>query len=116
MNEVDNMVLRFRESTNERERNKIFKIIREIYLPKFYAKRNNYAQQWWDYLSSEYDFQVFRCMLKWNPDKNVLFTTYLYIYATVKPFSVVNEKIISKSRREPNLTSLGWDDDDDDDY
>ena len=110
MNDIDLMVLRFHTAT-DRERNNIFKIIRGIYLPKYYYKRNGYAKRFWSYLDSEYDLQVFRCMLKWNPDKGVLFTTYLYTYATLKPFSAVNEKVIMKSRREPTFTELFWDED-----
>ena len=113
---IDDLVERFRESDNERERNNIFKVIRDIYLPKYYSKRNNYHRQWYDYLDSEYDLQVFRCMLKWDPNRGVMFSTYLYLYATVKPFSTVNEKYISKSRREINFTTLGWNEYDDDDY
>ena len=104
---INHLVTKYSEST-PKEQNKIFILVRSIYLPKHNKIKTKFAKRWWDYLDSEYDYYCLQAILRFDPNKGVMFSTYLYSWAVTKPQSAVIEKYINKFNREPTFTDIGW--------
>ena len=81
MKNVDSQVLRYRESEDPREKNKLFIEIREIYMNRVKKIASTFPSRYYDEALSLYDGFVLRCIDNWDEEGDALFSTYLYIWA-----------------------------------
>lgn len=109
VNKVDALVHKYRASSNEREKNKLFIEIASQYLPRVKNIQKQYGAEFSGEIMSIYFCFILRCIDKWQGRSS--FTTYAYPYSGIKLKSEIQEKHIYKIRRAYSLTKemLQWD-------
>jgi len=101
--EWDVMVLNYRRTDNEKEKNNIYKELRKLYLPKLHSITKEYDGYYHDELLSLYDILLLRAVEGWKGSNNCHFKSYCYIWVTKKLKNTLYEKYIKKDRRYTSL-------------
>lgn len=99
INNLDELVLRYRESDCNRERNKLYKEIRQYFLHRVYSVMAKFHPRYHNDIMSTYDLFMVNCIEKWK-NNGARFTTYAYPYSGIKLKSETIEKYVKKYNRE----------------
>lgn len=99
----DIMVLEYRNSNSEKERNKIYTELRQIYLPKLYTIIKDYPHKYRNDMKSLYDILFLKAIDKWRGDNSCHFSSYVYMWVTTKLKSEIYEKFIKIDDRYLSL-------------
>jgi hypothetical protein len=96
-NTQNDLVRRYRESTNDRERNKIYKEIRKFYLPWVYSKLDKFNKRDQEEFVANYDFYLLRAIELWKGDS--LFTSYWFKGFLIKSYHQTVRQFVEKDKR-----------------
>lgn len=77
-NTLSILAIRYRNSTNSRERDRLFMKISEHYLPKILKQISHVSLQNRDDFMQIYYLEIVKALNKWNMSSN--FSTYLYLW------------------------------------
>lgn len=90
MNTQNELAIRYQDSINDRERNKIIKELIPYYMPRIHSKMASFSERDQDELVSLYNLKLLTALSKWDRKNGILFTTYWWNWVT---------KAISETRR-----------------
>ena len=99
----DIMVLKYRTSKSQKEKNTIYKELRQLYLPKLYSNMKRYPYKYHDDMKSLYDIYFLKAMERWEGINNCHFSSYVYTWINLKLKSELHEKYIKKDNKHCSL-------------
>lgn len=102
--DINELVLKYRDSDDEREKNRLFKLIESMYLPKVYMLMQEFPKRYHDDIRQQYRINMLHCIFNWKND-GAKWSTYAYIYAGRRLKTQIL-RVIEKDNRMDSIEAM----------